>query len=445
MLALFSTIGGASALLLLLVPVGRITLTYPNEVVLSLSCTSNNSPYLSLYQEQNCLPINNNSYEIDFKMESCGVVCNADLSQNYTNLLLHTKQYDIQIYDLNTNTTIIHKYNLSDNVVNQPEAIAKSRNHKTLKNNEHYTTAIRKLSTNSFYFPTSRFYNFSCDLNNNETNCLIGGKDQLSNYRNRLNSYIIKTGIKIEENEDDFIENRLLYKVNYFENNNYNNLKCQQNNEFVKKHLSVVIPVNNENLNVKHLDLGMCSLKCIGTSKRNTFCTNSKSVMEIDMKLTFWTYLLVRVFVGIVSGTSFAMFEGAVIAILREHKADYGLQRIYANFGGMISSPISGWLIDFASKGKEYTDFRPIFFLYASLKIISGILMLFINLEFKKAATSVVTDVIAVLKKLELIALFISCLILGNFFIGSINFLFILENFIKVVHGVSLKISYSGY
>jgi len=52
------------------------------------------------------------------------------------------------------------------------------------------------------------------------------------------------------------------------------------------------------------------------------------------------------------------MFEGAVIAVLREHNADYGLQRIYASIGGMISSPLSGVLIDYASRGKGYTDFR---------------------------------------------------------------------------------------
>jgi len=52
------------------------------------------------------------------------------------------------------------------------------------------------------------------------------------------------------------------------------------------------------------------------------------------------------------------MFEGAVIAILREQEADYGLQRIYGSIGGMISSPLSGLLIDYASKGKGYTDFR---------------------------------------------------------------------------------------
>ena len=68
--------------------------------------------------------------------------------------------------------------------------------------------------------------------------------------------------------------------------------------------------------------------------------------------------MVIRVFVGIISGTAFAMFEDAVVAILREQKADYGLQRVFANVGGMISSPISGILMDYASKGKGYTDFR---------------------------------------------------------------------------------------
>jgi hypothetical protein len=67
---------------------------------------------------------------------------------------------------------------------------------------------------------------------------------------------------------------------------------------------------------------------------------------------------MVRVFVGIISATAFAMFEGAVMAILREQKADYGLQRVYANIGGTISYPIFGILMDYASKSKGYTGFR---------------------------------------------------------------------------------------
>ena len=52
------------------------------------------------------------------------------------------------------------------------------------------------------------------------------------------------------------------------------------------------------------------------------------------------------------------MFRGAVISIIREHDADYGLQRIYGNLGGMISAPIAGFMLDYASRGKGYTDFR---------------------------------------------------------------------------------------
>ncbi|RZF39206.1 hypothetical protein LSTR_LSTR012948 [Laodelphax striatellus] len=160
--------------------------------------------------------------------------------------------------------------------------------------------------------------------------------------------------------------------------------------------------------------MGSCQPACLITANRKTLCTNDKRVVEYDIKLTFWLYLVIRVFIGMISGTAFAMFEGAVIAILREHKADYGLQRIYAAIGGMISSPLSGMLIDYASQNKGYTDFKPAFYLYAGLKIISGALMMSMNLEFKSPAANVVADVLTVLKNIEIVALFITCFILGT-------------------------------
>lgn len=58
--------------------------------------------------------------------------------------------------------------------------------------------------------------------------------------------------------------------------------------------------------------------------------------------------------------------------------------------------------------------FRPAFYLYAALKLISGALMLAINLEFKAPATNVLNDVITVLSNIEMVALFIACFILGK-------------------------------
>lgn len=58
--------------------------------------------------------------------------------------------------------------------------------------------------------------------------------------------------------------------------------------------------------------------------------------------------------------------------------------------------------------------YRPAFYLYAALKIISGILMLTISLEFKTGAKNVVTDVLNVLKNVEIIALLVACFVLGT-------------------------------
>lgn len=118
------------------------------------------------------------------------------------------------------------------------------------------------------------------------------------------------------------------------------------------------VPLHDKDINYKTLNLGSCAPRCLATTPRKTLCLNKSSLMEKNMRLTFWSYLVVRVFIAMIGGTAFAMFEGAVIAVLRDKKADYGLQRIYASIGGMISSPLAGWMIDHFSEGKDYVDFR---------------------------------------------------------------------------------------
>nr|CAD7448165.1 unnamed protein product [Timema bartmani] len=128
-----------------------------------------------------------------------------------------------------------------------------------------------------------------------------------------------------------------------------------------KKTITISVQLHNLNnaLEVDNIiQLSSCQPHCIATLTRKNICTDMKKVVEYDVKLTFWLYLLVRVFFGMIGGTAFAMFEGAVIAILREQNGDYGMQRIYATMGGMISSPLSGLLIDYASRGNGYTDIR---------------------------------------------------------------------------------------
>jgi len=56
---------------------------------------------------------------------------------------------------------------------------------------------------------------------------------------------------------------------------------------------------------------------------------------------------------------------------------------------------------------------RPAFYLYAVLKISSGLLMLTMNLEFKAPATNIVSDVMSVMRNVEIVALFVIVFVLG--------------------------------
>lgn len=55
--------------------------------------------------------------------------------------------------------------------------------------------------------------------------------------------------------------------------------------------------------------LSRCRASCLATAPRARFCSNAQDVIEVDPSFTFWMYLTVRVFVGVISFTSFAMFE----------------------------------------------------------------------------------------------------------------------------------------
>lgn len=314
-----------------------------------------------MYQQHECLPLHpNEPYEIEAKIEVCGFACHAMLNENDSQIILNAKQYGIQQHNMANNKTTTFKYTLTDYDVHVPLVISETKNHKTLKNNEHYKTAIRKLSENVYFFPAYSMYNFACNESSNTSNkyvCLFGYKSEITDLEIRLDKKL-KYEIEVkEQDEDDVLENRLYFNVIQLDKHT---TQCFSGFGDNKEHISVTLPIfkNEEEKPYKHIDLGSCGSRCIATTPRVQLCSNPSQTLELDMNLTFWSYLCVRVFISIVSGTSFAMFEGAVIAILREHKADYGLQRIYATLGGMLSSPLSGWLIDFASKGKGYTDFR---------------------------------------------------------------------------------------
>ncbi|KAG8298219.1 hypothetical protein J6590_018623 [Homalodisca vitripennis] len=485
---------------------------------------------MSLAEEHPCLAlpsilktqISNESLHIGTQMEACGLICTRHASDFHpenvkgpktleaeSTTILRTRNYTILIKDTITDTTDqvmyhLHAEDLPLFRAPRPEDEDK-RNHRLMKNKAHYQTSVRKLTDSTFFFPTSGLLDLVCSIDSVDNltdifSCIIQqSTDMISPSAVKINRGILDVKVKSAPSSNP-ANMRTLYVTDIDVADTPQELQILQ--EFVNAQcsldnstdeLSVLVPLLNPENSLETdsvLHLTDCKASCIATVPRASLCSNLGQTVEYDVSLTFWTYLTVRVFVGMISGTAFAMFEGfrkscenhwqgnlyshaesfklwlltlhclydfevslycryrcnlvrsrnihhyesrgrdnilssasqaviittrrAVIAMLREHKGDYGLQRIYAAIGGMISSPLSGMLIDYASENKGYTDFRPAFYLYAGLKIISGFLMLTINLEFKSPAQNVVADVLTVLRKIEIVALFITCFILGT-------------------------------
>lgn len=228
LLALFSTLGGLSALLLLIVPIGRITVTYPDSVVVALSCNHrriDSHLAISAFQEMKCDPSHTYEYTTNLTLQSCGFVCHAVTNENDSVAIMQAPRYEIEIHTPNAGLTDKFKYEVDlKSTADEPDM----RNHVTLKNNEKYGTTIRKLSTHSYFFPTDNLFNFSCDIKApsdaveynitlNRTEFEVpGDKFYLCQFR-KLNTAYQNYSISIKRDEksttDDELENRLTFNV----------------------------------------------------------------------------------------------------------------------------------------------------------------------------------------------------------------------------------------
>lgn len=146
----------------------------------------------------------------------------------------------------------------------------------TLRNNERYKTAIRRLSENTYFFPAYSMFNFAC----NETNaCLFGYKNEIGTLERRMDQDF-KYGLQVsEQDEDDVAENRLVFSVRYI-GSDKREASCFRGFGESKDHISVVLPLDDEERPRRQLDLGSCAPKCIATTMRSKICSNENKVVD---------------------------------------------------------------------------------------------------------------------------------------------------------------------
>lgn len=388
LLALLSALGGLAALFLLLVPAGRVTIPFPDQIVLAMACANDTGGSFSftVAEGEKCLKIQaKDSFEaavstqpldyanINITLEACGLLCSVHDSMKQVasgNSINRTSNYSIQIYDESKMIFQQHEYNITAKDFALPWVLSSRtkdvRSFRSQRKSKNFHTSVQAFSSDQFFFPAPGLFNFTCNIQQNLEevyNCSIKkfGPDTKVNFPYRKFTFTHIVPIFSEKNAYEiggFSHGSSMHGVSSARPNKITT-NCYQE----KWNTSVIVNLNDDNGRYKavedlQLRFNECKPRCIMKTTRRYLCKNRHLTKEFDVKFTFWTYLTVRVMIGVIGGTAFAMFEGAVIAILREHNADYGLQHIYASIGGMISSPLSGMLIDYFSKGKGYTDFR---------------------------------------------------------------------------------------
>ena len=100
-------------------------------------------------------------------------------------------------------------------------------------------------------------------------------------------------------------------------------------------------------------------------------------------------YTVLRCLIDVLRASSVMMFEGAVVVTIKQMGGDYGLQKLFGTFGAIIWGPISGQIIDMASTASGEENYAPVFYIFFFMRTISALLILKLNLSFKKPAKKI--------------------------------------------------------
>ncbi|CAK1540106.1 unnamed protein product [Leptosia nina] len=412
LLAFTSSLGGLAALLLLLVPVGRYTVTYPPAVEMVATCDGS-TLRLQDVSEYSCLPLHPYAYNSNMTILSCGFLCQSpnETTEDELDSLLDSTSYTVNLKSVAQSQLLIYR-NVYQSISRDTSIIKDRKRVRALTNDPFFNSTMTKVSERTVFFPTPQLYSIDCLHEGKNATCSLGNPDHIFDLDSEnIEEYRVRFSRRVIDSEEasEYWINAILGDTNSSLMKGFGGVDSTNCRDtlIAQDDVSVWVQVESKKF-------AKCSSACAATVPRASLCENSQQKVDIDPAFTFWSYMALRVLIGIISGTSFALFEGAVIAIIREQRADYGMQKVYGSVGGMISSPLSGLLIDYASRGKGYTDFRPAFYMYAVLKVLSGALVLGLDLEFKKPAKTLVKDVVTVFKNFEIVALLIVCIVMGT-------------------------------
>lgn len=311
MMCVLTTIVFAVSLLFVLIPVGRIPHKFPDNMSLTIGCGNEISGYhlprpdvIDLDSTTCHLKLaegNQSATNVPAVLEGCGYVC-------------YNKNRSPDHFDLDPLPT-----QEMFSVEEPPTA--------------HFRDAV--------FFPQNWTLGLACFLGEEE-NCYIYSdfKAGLGNVTLGLVSSAKSASMfslsLIAMNSEGEPKMKNVYCESY---SNSKNHKLRQN-----FHYQDINQTDNSNNTIYQI----CMPECIVRVNRSDLCSNTAEYENIDPKLTFGLYMVVRLLFDTSCGV-LDLFVAASVALVNQVGGDYGFQRMFGLIGAAIFSPISGALIDYFS------------------------------------------------------------------------------------------------
>jgi len=160
-----------------------------------------------------------------------------------------------------------------------------------------------------------------------------------------------------------------------------------------------------------------------------------------EMNLVF--YIILRAAIDVLRASSIMMFEGAVVITIKQLGGDYGLQKLFGTFGAIIWGPVSGQIIDMASSASGTENYAPVFYIFFAMRIICALLVLKLNLSFKKPAERIFKDLGKLIMRPHIFMFLIIFFMCGSIwgFLESYLFWFLEDlGSTKLTMGISLAV-----
>lgn len=151
---------------------------------------------------------------------------------------------------------------------------------------------------------------------------------------------------------------------------------------------------------------------------------------DILYMVTFWLYLLIRVFHQVAVGLSYVLLDTTTIVLAEQNNSNYGRQRFWAILATGVFSPICGYIIDHMSHsvdeyGTKINNYDPAFYFFNILTAFTLFKASLIDVKIAAIPTDVWGNVRPLLKSANVWIFLFSVFIMGSCWGFLESFLFI--------------------